>query len=518
MFCQNCGTQVPDNSAFCANCGTALNAPAQQPIQQPIQQPVQQPVYAAPIQQPVYTAPVQQPIQQPIYAAPVQQQPYGMPMQQPAYGTPAKRKMGKGAWIAIIASIVAVVAAAAVLLIVLLGGGSSTPEAVAEQAAKALMEYDVDMMADLLHQDALELWMDENGYDSIDEMRDEVSDMAEEAFEELADALGSDDYEITYEVGSPKKIKGSDLSDIKELYDDDLDLEVTAAYKVPVTIIVEGPNTKLNKKQPSRSATVYVVEIDGAWYLDMYHDAYIDVSQVSGTDPDDDDNDYDDDDYGDNNDDDYSDGDFDVTDAISGATDFGDQPAATEAPEADEAPEATEAPAPVATQAPVMTAQATTAPEEEEVFPIYYAPEEIVEIIAYSLESCDLDLLYTTIPWEVREYIAYDNGFYDVRDWQTAATEDYWAYKMEMEAAGYSESYYWTNIYGADDIIEKIRAYYLELFGLYVEDALVVEFDRWLEYYDYNGWQSDYSTDAYYVIAIDGAWYADGLYMFCPLY
>ena len=42
MFCSNCGTQIPDGSAFCPNCGTNLGGGA----------PAPQPVMAAPQQRP----------------------------------------------------------------------------------------------------------------------------------------------------------------------------------------------------------------------------------------------------------------------------------------------------------------------------------------------------------------------------------------------------------------------------------------------------------------------------------
>ncbi|MBO6054988.1 MAG: zinc-ribbon domain-containing protein, partial [Oscillospiraceae bacterium] len=67
MFCPNCGTQVPDGSAFCSNCGTRLNAPPQpgsqpRPVYQQPQQsgqtPYQQPRQAQP--RPVYQQPQQQ--------------------------------------------------------------------------------------------------------------------------------------------------------------------------------------------------------------------------------------------------------------------------------------------------------------------------------------------------------------------------------------------------------------------------------------------------------------------------
>ena len=46
MFCNNCGTQIPDGSAFCPNCGTSA-APT----------PVATPVYQAPVNEMPYAQP-----------------------------------------------------------------------------------------------------------------------------------------------------------------------------------------------------------------------------------------------------------------------------------------------------------------------------------------------------------------------------------------------------------------------------------------------------------------------------
>lgn len=62
MFCNNCGTQLPDNSAFCANCGAAQNvqqAAPQAPAYEAQPQYNQAPVYEAQPQYnqaPVYNA------------------------------------------------------------------------------------------------------------------------------------------------------------------------------------------------------------------------------------------------------------------------------------------------------------------------------------------------------------------------------------------------------------------------------------------------------------------------------
>lgn len=56
MFCNNCGTQVPDGSAVCSNCGRPLYEDRQQPAQP--QYAYQQPYAAQPAAQPVPSTPL----------------------------------------------------------------------------------------------------------------------------------------------------------------------------------------------------------------------------------------------------------------------------------------------------------------------------------------------------------------------------------------------------------------------------------------------------------------------------
>ncbi len=58
MFCNNCGKQNPDNSAFCSGCGARFTPPAQQQYQQPPIQQYQPQYQQPPVQQ--YPQPVQQ--------------------------------------------------------------------------------------------------------------------------------------------------------------------------------------------------------------------------------------------------------------------------------------------------------------------------------------------------------------------------------------------------------------------------------------------------------------------------
>ena len=118
MYCESCGTFIPDGQSFCSNCGAPAAQPAVQqqaaPAPAPGPAPAAAPIAAAPVAaaapapqpvpvQPVYQQP--QPVQ-PVYQQPVYQQPqavqpvYQQPVyQQPVYqqvasASPAKRGNG----------------------------------------------------------------------------------------------------------------------------------------------------------------------------------------------------------------------------------------------------------------------------------------------------------------------------------------------------------------------------------------------------------------------------------------
>ena len=67
MFCQNCGSQIPDGAQFCGNCGTAVAPPsAAEPI--PAEPVNSEPTYIEPAPQPAPqpTQPTYQPPVQPV--------------------------------------------------------------------------------------------------------------------------------------------------------------------------------------------------------------------------------------------------------------------------------------------------------------------------------------------------------------------------------------------------------------------------------------------------------------------
>jgi hypothetical protein len=68
MFCESCGSQVPDGQSFCSNCGAPVVQAAPQPAAQPAQPVYQQPV-AQPVQPVVQVQPVVVQAAQPAPAA-----------------------------------------------------------------------------------------------------------------------------------------------------------------------------------------------------------------------------------------------------------------------------------------------------------------------------------------------------------------------------------------------------------------------------------------------------------------
>ena len=223
MFCGNCGAQNADNSAFCKNCGAQLNA-----------------------------APQQQP-QQPVY--------------QPQYNAAPKKPLNKKL-IGMIAGGAAAVVLVVVLLIVLLGGGAGagSPEAVAEKYVKAMGNIDTNAILDLVPEAAYDYLAEDQGYDDIDEMREDMNAGAEEA-EEMLDMLNM---KISGEAVDTEKLKGDDLEDLQEAYDDEFNVEVTAAAAVEVEVTMSASYMGETMEE-SDDMTVYVVEIDGTWYIDVFN-------------------------------------------------------------------------------------------------------------------------------------------------------------------------------------------------------------------------------------------------------
>lgn len=107
MYCESCGSFIPDGQSFCSNCGTPAAQPAVQQQAAPAPAPGPAPVAAAPAPQPVQPVYQQPQPVQPVYQQPVYQQPQAVQpvYQQPVYQQPVYQqvasakpaKLGNGA-------------------------------------------------------------------------------------------------------------------------------------------------------------------------------------------------------------------------------------------------------------------------------------------------------------------------------------------------------------------------------------------------------------------------------------
>ncbi|MBD5159353.1 MAG: hypothetical protein HDT23_03825 [Ruminococcus sp.] len=90
-----------------------------------------------------------------------------------------------------------------------------------------------------------------------DALLDKVDEALEEEMEELEDDYGKN-VKFSAKIVNKKKVKGDDLEDIQEEYDDSFDAEVKKAYKLKVEVSIKG-----KKDSDSDKISVYVVKVKG---------------------------------------------------------------------------------------------------------------------------------------------------------------------------------------------------------------------------------------------------------------
>lgn len=209
MFCGKCGAQNADNAEFCTNCGAKLKKSA-----------------------PTTAATVSVPNQ-----------------------NDKNRKVGM---IAVAVAVVVVI----ILGVVLFGGRSY--KTTVEKFVDAQFDADAEAIFDLLPENMIDYMLEEDGYDS-----DDLDDLIDEANEDLQDQLDSLDrylgegWKITYEILDTEDIKGDDLNDIKDAYED-ADVKVSAAKSVEIEITI-----KADEMESSNSMDISLIKVGRSWYLDV---------------------------------------------------------------------------------------------------------------------------------------------------------------------------------------------------------------------------------------------------------
>ena len=200
MFCGKCGAQNADNTKFCKNCGAKLKN-----------------------------------------------------------GAPATNdKNRKVGMIAVAVAVVVVI----ILGVVLFGGRSY--KATVEKYVDAQFDANAEAIFDLMPKKMIDYALEEEGHDS-----DDLDDLIEDANENIQDYLDTmdeylgEDWKVSYEIIDTEDIKGDDLDEIKDSYED-ADVEVSAAKEVELEITV-----KADEKEQSFSMDISLIKVGRSWYLDV---------------------------------------------------------------------------------------------------------------------------------------------------------------------------------------------------------------------------------------------------------
>lgn len=205
MFCGKCGAQNADNAEFCMNCGAKLkrNAPT--------------------------TATVS-----------VSNQ------------NDKNRKVGM--------IVVAVAVVVVIILGVVLFGGRSY-KATVEKFMDAQSDANAEAIFDLMPEKMIDYALEQDGKD-LDDLIDAANETLQDQLDSLNSYLG-EDWKISYEILDTEDIKGDDLDDIKDAYED-ADVKVSAAKNVEIEITVKADET-----ESSNSLDVSLIKVGRSWYIDV---------------------------------------------------------------------------------------------------------------------------------------------------------------------------------------------------------------------------------------------------------
>ena len=308
MFCSKCGNQIADGSAFCPSCGNQLNVTPVAPVEPaapvveaaaPVVEPAAPVVEpAAPVVEPAAPAvePVA-PVEPVMPAQPAQPAepvaPFAAAPVMPAQPEANRPKKSKAPLIIGIVAAVLVVAIVAIILVLVLGGDDEKPasgkeqekttagqevtteepteEPTEEQATNkpSSDEYDLDDAEDVVDK-FLTALTEEEFEDAADYMIPTLLEAYEESFddmemEEIMSLLSlgfvDNDFEyLEFEVVGSEEEDGS-------LYDDEYDDVVKnyPSYKYPDAFAMV--EVEFDVYGEDVSGYLYVLGIDGTWYV-----------------------------------------------------------------------------------------------------------------------------------------------------------------------------------------------------------------------------------------------------------
>ena len=163
---------------------------------------------------------------------------------------------------------IGIIAVILLIIVVVLAGiflfGGRSYKGTIKKYVNATFDADGEEILDLLPEKMIDYAMEEEGQDSedLDEIIDDMNEELQDQLDSLDEYLG-EGWKISYEITDDENIKGDDLEDIKEAYED-ADIKVSAAKEAEVEITVKADET-----ENSNTLDIALIKVGRSWYLDI---------------------------------------------------------------------------------------------------------------------------------------------------------------------------------------------------------------------------------------------------------
>lgn len=150
------------------------------------------------------------------------------------------------------------------LIIVMSIVRSNNYKSVIKTYVKASFEPDIEKIVSLIPSRMLDYIVEDEDLSDKEEFIEEIDNLLQNRVKEINEAWG-DHWKYSYKILDTETIRKSELDEIKKKYDE-INVKVTAAKKIETQITVQAGDTHIN----SVTAMIYLIKIDGSWYLDLF--------------------------------------------------------------------------------------------------------------------------------------------------------------------------------------------------------------------------------------------------------
>lgn len=175
----------------------------------------------------------------------------------PAPVPAAPKKSGSKAWIFILIGVLVAIAAAAAGIFLFLRANSY--ERPLRQMVEGIEKADPDKILSSMPEPAVDAMIRQSGLN-----KEYFAELLADGFATAMEDIG--DYKVEYEILSKEDMSESEIGDLEEHYEISygVDMDIDAAKRLEVEFKIIADET-----EESQDA-VYVIKVDGKWYLSLY--------------------------------------------------------------------------------------------------------------------------------------------------------------------------------------------------------------------------------------------------------